>query len=218
MVIQKCTGIQEPSELIVTSIHEGLSQGKSVLFMVSGGSAIAVAVGVAQELVTSSDLSRLRIMLTDERFGPVGHKDSNWKQLHDAGFSLPRAKLLPVLRDLPFPETVRVYEEELDRAMDESDLRIGLFGMGADGHTAGILPESVATSSTSLAVGYEAPRFTRITMTHLAIARLNIAVLYAIGEEKVPALRMLEEKHDIHTQPAQALKNAGELTIFTDAV
>ena len=36
-------------------------------------------------------------MLTDERYGPVGHPDSNWSQLLQKGFDLPQAKLVPVL-------------------------------------------------------------------------------------------------------------------------
>jgi 6-phosphogluconolactonase/glucosamine-6-phosphate isomerase/deaminase len=218
MRIQKTIGVEASAQLLSTRIREKLSEGKSVLFLIPGGSAIAVALLVARELVTMGDLTRLSVMLTDERFGEVGHKDSNWAQLTASGFSLPRATLIPTLRGLSLSETVHAQEEVLRAQFSGTDFHVGLFGMGSDGHTAGILPGSPASTSTALVVGYPAPQFTRITMTPSAIAQLDLAVLYAMGGEKKKAVQNLSEEKDIAVQPAQALKKARELVVFTDAV
>jgi len=217
MRIEKSSGREDAAQYLSRVIVEKLSQRKSVLFLVPGGSAMAVAVR-AGELLATTDLSRLRVMLTDERFGEVGHKDSNWEQLLLLGFSLPGATLFPVLRGHSLEETVRVYDKELEEEILGTDFRIGLFGMGVDGHTAGILPKSTASVATTYVHGYSADPFTRITMTPPAIAKLDVAVLYAMGKDKAHALHELREKRTIRMNPAQALKQARVLTVFSDAV
>lgn len=217
MHIEKSSGREDTAQYLSRVIAEKLSQGKSVLFLVPGGSAIAVAVRVG-ELLSTKDLSRLRVMLTDERFGEVGHKDSNWAQLLASGFAVPGATLFPVLRGHTLEETVRVYDKELEEEILGADFRIGLFGMGVDGHTAGILPKSTASVATNYIHGYVAEPFTRITMTPPAIAKLDVTILYAMGKDKAHAIHELREKRTIRTNPAQALKQARILTVFSDAV
>ena len=69
-----------------------------------------------------------------------------------------------------------VLKEELKRA----DYKIGIFGVGVDGHTAGILPQSVAVNTEEIIFGYETPEYDRITITPKTIASLDQAILYAI--------------------------------------
>lgn len=218
MEVKRNRDQKDVTRYISSVVAGALSTGESVLLLVPGGSAITIAIMLAEELCSIPDRSRLTVMLTDERYGDVGHADSNWKQLLERGFLIPGATLVPTLRGLSLHETVRGYGKDLEVQMNRADLKIGLFGMGTDGHTAGILPESPASRSTRYAEGYQAPPYTRITMTPLAISRLDISVLYAIGKEKSKALKALLEERPIAEQPAQALKAAGELTIFTDAV
>jgi 6-phosphogluconolactonase/glucosamine-6-phosphate isomerase/deaminase len=218
MEVKRNRDAKDVAHHISSVVARALGDGESVLLLVPGGSAITVAVMVADDLRAVPDTSRLTVMLTDERYGDVGHSDSNWRQMHDRGFTIPGATLIPTLRGVPFHETVSGYGKDLETQMNRADVRIGLFGMGADGHTAGILPESPASTSTRYAEGYQAPPYSRITMTPLAIGRMDVAVLYAMGKEKAKAMRELMGEKAITEEPAQALKNAGELTIFTDAV
>ena len=88
--------------------------------------------------------------------------------------------------------------------------------MGSDGHTAGILPGTVAVASTELAEHYQAASYLRVTMTGAAIRQLDEAVLYAAGSEKQPALEMLKKDAEPAVQPAQLLKQVLTLTIYTD--
>ena len=39
----------------------------------------------------------LVVALVDERYGPVGHPDSNWFKLEIAGFKIKGAKMIPIL-------------------------------------------------------------------------------------------------------------------------
>ena len=199
------------------SLRKQLSAGKSALWLLSGGSAISISVKVAKLLNNLSDeeLARLNISLIDERYGPVGHPDSNWQQLLDAGFDLPGARLHPVLNFQNQETTLKEWELYLRQQLKHS-YALGFLGIGPDGHTSGILPNSPAVTATGLVTGYEGGGYQRITTTPSAIKMLNEAVVYAVGEPKWPVLQRLTDNIEPAEQPAQILKQVPKLTIFTD--
>jgi 6-phosphogluconolactonase/glucosamine-6-phosphate isomerase/deaminase len=185
------------------------------LWVVSGGSNINVAVDVSKNL-KNNDLMNLTVILSDERFGQVGHGDSNWAQLLRAGFKLPSSNTIEVLGGLSRPKTIEAYKLNLQNAIQRSDYAIGLFGIGVDGHTAGILPGSIAARRDCFCAAYDAAPYFRITMGPAAILMLNEVVVYAMGRSKTKALKILETEIPIAIQPAQILKKVSKLTIFSD--
>lgn len=203
------------ANFITSKLQSALQSGNSVLWLVPGGSAISIAVEVSRQL-KGIDLRRLSVTLTDERFGPPGHADSNWWQLEKAGFFLENAELQPVLTGGSREQAAENFGKYLARKLDKADYSLGLFGIGPDGHTAGILPYSPAVSSSGWAANYTAGNFERITMTPKAIEQLNEAIVYATGEAKRPVLDQLEQNISLQKQPAQALKKVSKLTIFND--
>jgi 6-phosphogluconolactonase/glucosamine-6-phosphate isomerase/deaminase len=210
------TVTENSADSLALSISTQLNSGKPVLFLVGGGSGIAVSVKVSEILEKNLNQKNLTIMPTDERYGPVGHPDSNWQQLTEKGFSLPDAKLIPVLRGEDTITTTQKFAQTLKEEFSKDSYKIGLFGIGADGHTAGILPGSDAVDSPDLAYTYKTPTFERITMTPKAILQLDEIVLYAEGKNKWKTLTELKQDKDIHEQPAQILKKVKKLKIFTD--
>lgn len=218
MRFQKITDIQPVVAYITDTLITHLEKGERVTWLVPGGSAITIAAVVSKNL-SIIDTSRLSVSLTDERFGPVGHSDSNWRQLAEHSFSLPQAHTYPVLRDKELRETVDEYGELLRQLIDQADFSIGLFGMGADGHTAGILPKSPAIHDEHYAGGYDADKFVRLTMTPIAISHLDETVLCAMGYEKLAALTSLQQELlPIDVQPAQIHKQVPKSTIFNDQI
>lgn len=205
------------AQYIAKRMRSALGAKQHVLFLVPGGSGITVAVRVSQ-LLSDIALKKLSITLTDERFGPIAHDESNWAQLTKNGFSMTGATLLPVLSGANLEHTILNFDQSLARLFQENDYRIGLFGIGIDGHTAGILPGSSAVTAKTLACGYEAEMFTRITMTPRAIAYLDEAIVYAMGHSKKEVLQSMRGDIALDKQPAQALKHAGKLDIFSDQV
>lgn len=205
------------AKYLADTIGAGLHAGKRVLWLLAGGSAIPVAVMAAQRLAASGvPLEQLIVTLTDERHGAVGHANSNWKQLQDAGFNLPGAELHPVVAGKDLAGTVAGFETFLDKELSAAQYRLGLFGIGPDGHTSGILPHSSAVHETRLVHGYDGGEHQRITTTAAVIARLDEAVVYAVGEAKWPVLERLETDVPVDDQPAQALKQVPKTTVFTD--
>lgn len=217
--IKTTTKPEDPANFIALSILKQLESGKRVLFFVTGGSSIAICVKIAKLLrnYPRQDLIKnLTVALTDERYGPLNHPDSNWYQLVREGFVLSSAKLIPILTDEDRTVTVKKFETILHQEFTRTEYKIGLFGIGADGHTAGILPESGAVKSEDLACGYDTLTFSRITITPKTIEKLDEAVIWVQGENKWSVLENLEKDIDIIKQPAQALKRVPLLTIFTD--
>ena len=201
-------------QYLVDVIGRKLRAGERVLWQVSGGSAIAVEVAVSKALM-HQQLDRLTVTLTDERPGPVGHPDSNWLQLEQAGFTLPGAGLRPVLTGESSAADTARFNRFLSEQYDRARFRIGLFGIGPDGHTAG-LPAQNAPEHTGYAAYYEAGPFRRISSTPAALARLDEAVVFAVGESKHPQLDRLSQDLPVTEQSAQALKQAPVITVFND--
>jgi len=217
MTFRKVTNDEPVVDYLADVISQKLQTG-SVLWLVPGGSAIQVSAKVAKKL-QGTDLSKLTVTLTDERFGPVGHKDSNWQQLHDADFHLPGALMVPILHGHTLDETVGEYAKHLQEYCQGASYCLGFYGIGPDGHTAGILPNSPAASTQDWAVGYEAPNFTRITMTPPAIAAMTEVVVYAMGDaKKEPLTQLRDQDLPVNEQPAQAHKKVQQVTIFNDQI
>ncbi len=207
--------VEEAAQALANKISGKLSLGKNVLFFATGGSGMDVCIKVS-EILRNQPHENLTVTLTDERYGAIGHADSNWQQLMEKGFSLPDAKLIPVLTGDDASATANKFNQKLNGEFKKDSYKIGLFGIGADGHTAGILPHTGAVDSPDLAYTYKTEKFERITITPKAILALDEAVVYAKGEEKWKTLEDLQASRDIHDQPAQILKTVPLLTMFTD--
>jgi 6-phosphogluconolactonase/glucosamine-6-phosphate isomerase/deaminase len=168
----------------------------------------------AAQVICSLDTSHLSIGLADERYGPLGHQNENYTQLVSAGFPLPITR---VLTGASIEETAAVFALSLKQILQSADFSLGVFGIGADGHTAGIKPHSPSVTSTKAAVAYTWDDYERITVTPLIVRRLNEAVIYAAGSEKADTLRsLLHEDLPLADQPAQVLKSVKASTLYTD--
>lgn len=189
-------------------------QSSRVLLLLSGGSNIELGVGINNTLVPAH---KLTIALIDERYGPVGHKDSNWQQLLDAGLSLESRDYITVLGPEKIEDASAQYAARLGDAFSSHDYVVGLFGMGLDGHTSGILPGSPAVFSQDIVTHYHGPDFDRVTTTTAAFNHFHSAFLAAYGEaKKDQLLNLLSEEVSVKEQPSQILKKVPMFTIFTD--
>ncbi len=210
------TSTEPVVKYIAETLISHLTAGQTVTWLVGGGSGIAVSLLVARAL-KGTNLANLSVTLTDERYGALGHPNENWQQLLDQGFALPGAKLYRVLTGDDRATTTQKFGDTLGTLLDNVDYSLGFFGIGADGHTAGIKPHSPAATATGYAADFTGQDFERITMTGPAIAKLSEAVIYAVGAEKQPALhQLLTENLPVDVQPAQLLKSVAKSTLFTD--
>lgn len=202
-------------EYLTSTISDHLAAGEKVLWILSGGSGGKVCAEVSKRL--TGPLNNLTTTLSDERYVPEGDADENWKQLGDYGFSVPGATTYRPIQGKDRKTTAEDLGAFLKKAYSNTDFKIGLFGIGADGHTAGIKPGTSAVEATGWATEFSGDDFERITMTLDAVKQLDEIVVQAMGADKAPVLeQLLAHDIDIKVQPAQVLKSVEKSTLYTD--
>lgn len=208
---------EQAASALATSIAAQLQHGKRVLWLLSGGSGIDIAIKTQGLLSTDLNLTNLYVSLTDERFGDLNHADENWSQLIAAGFNLPGARLYRTLIGQDIATTTQLFNNWLGEQFSAADYKIGIFGMGTDSHTAGIKPGSQPKDMQDYAYCFKADDFERITISTLAIKRLDEAVIQASGGDKLDAIKqLLNNDYPIDIRPAQILKSVKLSSLYTD--
>lgn len=207
--------LEEATAEIAEATHDALQYG-SVLLLVSGGSNIQTAVNVRRSIDKPDNT--LTVGLIDERYGPVGHADSNWAQLLAAGLDTKHIGLLPVITDdkQSLAEASNSYKERLREAINQHDTVIGIFGIGTDGHTAGILNGSPALQSHELVTYFNGHDYPRITITPASMQLFGYGFLVTHTEEKHDQLARLQKDLSPTEQPAQVLKQIPNLIVYAD--
>lgn len=211
----KSTDQKAIATYILYRIVAELEMGKKVVWFMPGGSAIPIVRDILSQL-TQFDTKNLAVTLTDERYGNPGHNDENWSAIMKDLPTPKDATYLPINNGDSLEQTILSHQKSLRELLDWADHTIGFFGIGTDGHTAGILPKSPAASSTDSVCGYESEPYTRITITAPVITSLQDGFVYAMGREKHDVLDMLEVDIDPVAMPSQLLKSIPELLIFND--
>jgi 6-phosphogluconolactonase len=162
----------------------------------------------------------------DERFVPYDHPDSNYRMTREAMLSkapVPPENIHPVPADGSPEEAARRYEHTLREAYGAPTLDparplfdITLLGLGADGHTASLLPgEPVLEERIRwvMAVSHGRPEI-RITMTYPAINSSRRIAFLVTGREKAAILSTVRGGDS--ALPAARVRPVGELIWFVD--
>lgn len=215
--------LQTPLETALQRLTEhhqqAIQEHEQVLFLVSGGSNTTVAIDVLHNL-SENELAHVTLALIDERFGPVGHPDSNFTQLEEAGLRDYKVTAVPVLQPgKNLEQTADLYDETLQNLFANHYV-VGLLGIGPDGHTSGILPHSPAAEELSeLVTSYRSDPYERITTTFTAIRRLDEVFVFAYGEAKAATLKLLATTdRPLADQPAQIFKALPTAIVFNDQI
>ena len=178
---------------------------KKTLLALSGGTSVDYRVMFGQDEINPG-----AICVVDERFGKPFHKDSNELLLKNQGvkdfadrFCIESHK---ILKGKDFLETAKVYEKEIEDLFKKFKKKVGVMGIGANLHTAGIFPQSVAGKSPNF-VEAEVVEDTfpkRITLTLKALGEFMNFVILGFGKEKKDALRKIldEKENDMQKYPA----------------
>ncbi len=167
----------------------------------------------------------------DERHVPPDHPDSNFRAASEVMLDrvpVPLTHVHRILGELPnAADAAADYEQKLRGepalggvALPAFDLV--LLGMGPDGHTASLFPESEALYERDrlvLAPWVEKFRSFRITLTLPVLNSAAMVVFLVSGAEKAETLRaVLEGSHQPIRLPAQAVRpSKGHLRWFVDA-
>ncbi|RSM61331.1 6-phosphogluconolactonase [Amycolatopsis sp. WAC 01376] len=199
------------ARLVTRIVDVQAAKGSASVVLTGGGTGIAIL----RELRDSSardaiDWSRLDLYWGDERFVPADSDDRNEKQAREALLDHvpldPKRVHAMAPSDGEFGDDVdaaaAAYAEVL--AANDAAFDIMLLGLGGEGHTASIFPESPAVYEKERSVvavrDCPKPPPTRISLTLPAIRRAQDIWLVTGGDAKADAV-------------AQALAGAGEVQI-----
>jgi 6-phosphogluconolactonase len=162
----------------------------------------------------------------DERFVPHDHPESNYgmtrKTMLDKA-PVPPANVHPIPADGTAEEAAAHYERTLQAAYGATVLDparplfdITLLGLGADGHTASLLPGEPVLQERKrwvAAVSHGRPEV-RITMTYPVIESSRHVAFLVAGKEKAAILRTIRAGNS--EVPAARVRPVGELLWFVD--
>lgn len=173
----------------VSMAQKSIADHDAFFVALSGGST-PKAIFNALSTHTDIEWSKVYLFWSDERNVPSNHPDSNYKMAMDAGFSkLPVTHIYRMKTDEP-PET---YENTIRQTLNGKPFDMIMLGMGDDGHTASLFPQTEALHETKkwITSNYVPKKQTyRMTMTFPCLNH-NAAqvVFYVIGENKKEMLR-----------------------------
>lgn len=158
-----------------------------VTIALSGGS---TPLPVLKHLATFDiDWSKIIFFLVDERDVPLDSNESNYKNLNDFFLSKIGASLYPMKNADTIEQSVINYSNYLKKIFKNKKplFDIILLGMGTDGHTASLFPDSNALQENLKWVTYsfvEKLESNRITLTFPVIENSKNIILIAKGKEK----------------------------------
>ena len=164
----------------------------------------------------------------DERFVPHDDALSNYRMVRRALLSrapIPLSNIHPIgTEGITSAAAAAAYERELKAFYGADLLEAGhplfdvtLLGLGPDGHTASLFPNTEALRERDhwvVAVGGDGA-WSRITLTYPALKSTAVAAFMVMGEEKRAILRdFCAGKDDL---PATRVHPVGKLLLFSDA-
>ena len=170
--------------------------------------------------------SRVAWYWGDERFVPHDHPDSNYRMARDAMLAeapVPPENVHPIPTDGTPEDAARRYERTLQAAYGGAKLEparplfdLTLLGLGADGHTASLVPgEPVLQERRRWVAAVEHGRpEARITLTYPAIESSRRVAFLVAGGDKATIFRAI--RSGASQAPAARIRSAGDLIWFVD--
>ena len=172
--------------------------------------------------------SKVHLFFGDERCVAVDHPDSNYRMAYEALISqvdIPASNVHPINGNGDPETNAARYEAELReffRGSLKPKFDLVLLGLGEDGHTASLFPQTEALAVREnwvVANWVEKLRSYRITLTTPAINSAGNVTFLVAGANKAPAvIAVLNGPVEHESLPAQMIKpDAGNLTWLLDS-
>jgi 6-phosphogluconolactonase len=193
------------------------TQGKFTVTLSGGSTPKGMFHLLAGEKFASFPWNKIYFFWGDERHVPPDHPDSNYRMADEALLSkvpVPKENVFRVpTENKDADSAARAYEETLKtffklRPGEVPRFDLILLGMGPDGHTASLFPDSAALHEDKrLVVANWVEKFKtyRITFTYPVLNNASCVTFLVAGEDKAPALHeVLENKNS--GLPAQQVR------------
>ena len=171
--------------------------------------------------------SRVHLFFGDERFLPPDHDDSNFRMVREAlldHVAVPAANIHPMPTTGEPADAAANYQRELQTyyrsealAVQRPLFDVVLLGLGENGHTASLFPDTPSLDDTLHwvvpCVPLDAPH-TRLTLTYAAIASSREVAFLVAGAGKRDVLDRIRDND--RTQPSSRITSVGRVSWFLD--
>lgn len=218
--------IDRAVSLIVEKIESAIAQrGQCTIALAGGGTPKPIYEQLAQK---NLPWEHLHIFWGDERYVPPEHPDSNQKMAREAWLdqvSFPPENIhpIPTTGENPLADAQK-HQQELKAFFQCQEgefpsFDIILLGIGDDGHTASLFPQTKALTVRDqlVTVGNKGDN-QRLTFTVPLINQGKCVIFLVAGANKRPALKQIfASEADANQYPARMIQPQGELWWLLDA-
>ena len=217
----------EAAERVIAAARRAAGEGRTFSIALAGG---GTPKALYELLATAPykariDWPRVEVFFGDERTVPPDHKDSNYRMAREALLSkvpIPGDNVYRMAGERDPQTAAREYGQTLKEKFGEGGLDMVLLGMGDDGHTASLFPETEALDEKKhRAVANFVPKLNtwRLTLTAPFINRARDVIVLVSGAGKAQRLQeVLEGTPDPRRLPVQLVRPTdGRLTWIVDA-
>lgn len=192
----------------ITSCRRAIEEHGAFYVALSGGSTPKAVYSQVTSPPFSDKIDWTKVWLFwgDERSVPPTDSESNYKMAMDAGFAkmpIPKEQIIRMRAEENIEENALAYEKIL-RPLD-----LVILGMGEDGHTASLFPQTEALKAKNrLVVANYVPQKNtwRMTLTYEAINSAQNIVIYVIGASKKQTLKeIFQSEEQFERYPIQLI-------------
>jgi 6-phosphogluconolactonase len=200
-------------------------RGRFAVVLAGGSTPKATYEVLARDYADRLDWGKVHIFFGDERTVGPDDEDSNYRMVRETLLSHVRVGSVHRMRcELPPTEAATDYEEQLREFFGTNGVPafdLILLGLGKDGHTASLFPETSALDVTDRSVVVNPVLklgTSRVTLTIPVINAAEAVTFLVDGEDKARALReVLEGDADPRACPAKFIRpEGGDLTWMVD--
>lgn len=211
------------AQLFIEEAQRAIATKSSFSVALSGGSTPSAIYKKLQEptYALSVNWQFVNLFWGDERAVPPDHSDSNYHTAQEY-FSMPpldqarRHRMMGEASDLD--AAARDYDNLLHRICPQGKLDLVLLGLGEDGHTASLFPNTAALNETQrFVVANPVPQkeCSRLTITYPCINMAGKVVVFAIGRSKAKIIKkILRGEYTPDLLPAQKLGTEQKPVLF----
>src|SRR3989344_6728354 len=161
-------------------------------------------------IVDHADIKPAEVCMADERYGLPFHENSNEFLIKNFGMidylASKRIKFHKILEGKSIEQTEKSYDQTIRTLFAKYKDKVGIMGVGANVHTAGIFPNSKALKTPAYVVSEMVDDVypQRVTMTLKALGEFTSFVIMMFGAEKRGALSIMlnPNENDIQKYPA----------------
>jgi 6-phosphogluconolactonase len=191
----------------------------AVAFMLAGGNTPLHAYqALGTRRLTSP--GALELLFSDERYVPATSDASNFRAARPLleALALPGERVLRVRTELPLDRAVEDYERRLRALVNAgTPIRLGILGLGADGHTASLFTEGdLKRAVGKFAISVQRPDGrSAVSVTPQFLQHVAQIVFVVAGNDKRAALKaMMENKPE--SVAARAIAHCPSVEIWAD--